>query len=111
MMFLAIWLRRSNVMTGAEWLKTRFGDDKGSQLSHLIVVLFAIVSVVGFITYGFVGVGKFAQTFFPWNLQTYVMGITISSENMYAIIIMGVTTLYVIKGGCIRWYLPKFYSL
>ncbi|PCH68114.1 MAG: sodium:solute symporter [Bacteroidales bacterium] len=99
MMFMAVWLRRSNVMTGAEWLKTRFGDGRGSQLSHLIVVLFAIISVIGFITYGFVGVGKFAQTFFPWDLHATVLGLTIKSENMYAIIIMGLTTLYVVKGG------------
>lgn len=99
MMFMAVWLRRSNVMTGAEWLQTRFGSAKGSQLSHLIVVLFAIISVIGFITYGFVGVGKFAQTFFPWDLQTILFGFTIQSQNMYAIIIMGLTTIYVVKGG------------
>ena len=32
MMFLAVWMRRSNVMTGAEWLKTRFGEGKGAKL-------------------------------------------------------------------------------
>ena len=41
MVFLSIWLRRSGVMTGAEWIRFRFGDGKGSQLSHLIVVIFA----------------------------------------------------------------------
>lgn len=99
MMFLAVWMRRSNVMTGAEWLKTRFGNNKGSELSHLIVVLFAVIAVIGFITYGFKGVGKFSEIFFPWNLETQFLGITISSANMYAIIIMSITTLYVIKGG------------
>ncbi len=99
MMFLAVWLRRSNVMTGAEWLKTRFGNNRGSELSHLVVVLFAIVAVVGFITYGFKGVGKFSETFFTWNLETHIGGLTIASADMYAIIIMGITTLYVVKGG------------
>lgn len=99
MMFLAVWLRRSNVMTGAEWLKTRFGNNKGSELSHIVVVIFAIVAVIGFITYGFKGVGKFAEIFFPWNLETTVAGIKITSANMYAIIIMSITTFYVIKGG------------
>ena len=99
MIFLAVWLRRSNVMTGAEWLKTRFGNNMGGRLSHLIVVVFAIISVIGFITYGFEGVGKFSQIFFPWNLETVLFGFTISSASMYAIIIMGITTFYIVKGG------------
>lgn len=99
MIFLAVWLRRSNVMTGAEWLKTRFGDNRGGRLSHLIVVLFAIISVIGFITYGFEGVGKFSEIFFPWNLETVMFGFELSSANMYAIIIMGITSFYIVKGG------------
>ncbi|MEM9324461.1 MAG: sodium:solute symporter family protein [Bacteroidota bacterium] len=89
MIYLSAWLRRSNVMTGAEWLKTRFGTGRGAELSHLIVVIFAIVSAVGFISYAFKGIGKFAATFFPWEL----------APDTYALIILGVTTLYVIKGG------------
>jgi hypothetical protein len=34
MVYLSAWLRRSNVMTGAEWIKTRFGKGRGAQLSH-----------------------------------------------------------------------------
>ena len=89
MVFLSAWLRRSNVMTGAEWIKTRFGTGRGAQLSHLIVVIYAFVSIIGFFSYGFKGIGKFAQTFLPWNL----------SPNQYALILIAITTLYVIKGG------------
>ena len=32
MVYLSSWLRRSNVMTGAEWIKTRFGTGRGAQL-------------------------------------------------------------------------------
>ena len=99
MVFLATWLRRSKVMTGAEWLKTRFGEDRGGRLSHLIIVVFAIVSVIGFIAYTFAGIGKFATSFFPWDLTTEIGSKVISSENMYALLIIGFTTLYVIKGG------------
>lgn len=99
MVFLASWLRRSNVMTGAEWLRTRFGDDRGGRLSHIIVVVFAIVSVIGFIAYTFAGIGKFATSFFPWDLTTELGNMIFSSENMYALLIMGFTTLYAIKGG------------
>ncbi len=99
MVFLAVWLRRSNVLTGAEWLKTRFGTGQGATLSHIIVVIFAIIAVIGFIAYAFEGIGKFSTTFLPWDISTNLAGISISSERMYALIIMGLTTIYVIKGG------------
>jgi len=89
MVYLSAWLRRSNVTTGAEWIKTRFGTGRGAQLSHLIVVVYALVSVIGFLTYGFKGIGKFAVDFLPWHM----------SANQYALILMGITTFYVVKGG------------
>lgn len=99
MVFLAIWLRRSGAMTGAEWLATRFGENKGKELSHIIVVTFALVSVIGFIAYSFEGIGKFATTFFPYDLSFEIGGLSISSEKAYALLIIFVTTLYVVKGG------------
>ena len=99
MVFLAIWLRRSNVMTGAEWITTRFGDKVGGRLSHIIITVFAIISVFGFIAYFFVGIGKFATIFFPWDLSTTIAGFQLSSEQGYAFLIIAITPLYVIKGG------------
>ncbi|MEM6318697.1 MAG: sodium:solute symporter family protein [Bacteroidota bacterium] len=99
MVFLAIWLRRSNVMTGAQWITFRFGEGRGAVASHIIVTIFAIISVLGFIAYFFVGIGKFATIFFPWNLSFTLAGIDFSSEEAYALLIMAITTLYVIKGG------------
>ena len=91
MVYLSAWLRRSNVMTGAEWIKTRFGTGRGAQFSHLIVVIYAFVSIIGFFTYAFKGIGKFAQTYLPWHL----------SANEYALILIAITAIYVIKGGMI----------
>lgn len=68
MIFLSAWLRRSGVLTGAEWIRFRFGDTTGARLSHLIVVVFALINVVAFIAYGFIGIGKFASVFLPWQL-------------------------------------------
>ena len=98
MIFLAIWLRRSNVITGAQWITHRFGDQRGGRLAHIIVTIFAVISVFGFIAYFFVGIGKFATIFFPWDLSVEGL-IPLTSEHVYALIIMGITTLYVIKGG------------
>ncbi len=101
MVYLSPWLRRSNVMTGAEWIKTRFGTDKGATLSHFIVVIYALISVIGFLSYGFKGIGKFAAAFLPplvTDTQTLINYPQINA-NLYALILMGITTFYVVKGG------------
>src|SRR5512137_511285 len=46
MMFMSAWMRRSNVMTGAAWIETRFGRDRGATLAHLSVVAFALINVL-----------------------------------------------------------------
>lgn len=95
MIFLSAWLRRSGVMTGAEWITFRFGEGKGARLSHLIVVLFALVNVIGFIAYGFIGIGKFAAVFMPWQLSAD----SHMNDVYYGLIITAITTVYVVKGG------------
>lgn len=89
MVFLAAFLRRSGAVTGADWLRTRFGPGRGFELAHLSVVAFALVSVVAFIAYAYVGGGKFATLILPWDY----------SANTYATVLVTVTTLYAILGG------------
>ena len=100
MMFLSAWLRRSNVLTGAEWIQTRFGRDTGASLAHLSVVFFALVNVIGMLAYAFKGIGKFAVVMLPWRFTGTTEGL-LSDENIYAMIILGLTSLYVIKGGMV----------
>jgi len=95
MVFIAKWMRRSNAMTGAEWINTRFGYGRGAVLSHLSVVVFALVSVIGFIAYDFAGVGKFAAMFLPWKFSAD----PVTNANWYAIGLMGITAVYVVAGG------------
>jgi solute:Na+ symporter, SSS family len=89
MVYMSKWMRRSNVMTGAEWISTRFGSGRGAVLAHLSVVTFALVSVIGFLAYGFAGIGKFLAPFLPWGF----------SPNTYAMSLMLVTAVYVVAGG------------
>jgi solute:Na+ symporter, SSS family len=89
MIYLSVWIRRSNVLTGAEWISTRFGSGRGGELSRIVIVIFALVSVIGFISYDFLGMGKFSAVFLPWDL----------SPNTYAMILMAITSIYVIMGG------------
>ncbi len=97
--YLAIWMRRSNVMTGAEWITFRFGDGKGAKLSHIIIVIFAVISVLGFIAYFFEGIGKYCTSILPWDMAFDFLGYEVSSARSYALIICGLTSLYTVKGG------------
>ncbi|NQV50174.1 MAG: sodium:solute symporter, partial [Candidatus Marinimicrobia bacterium] len=89
MVYLAVWIRRSGVVTGAEWIGTRFGKGRGAELSRIAIVVFALISVVSFLIYAYQGVGRFAAAFLPWDW----------TPDTYAIILMGITTFYVILGG------------
>jgi len=90
MVYLGAWVRRSNVLTGAEWMRTRFGYSLGAELAYISVVVYALVSVVGFLSYAFQGMGKFTKPFLPWENV---------SEYTYATIIMLVTGVYCVVGG------------
>ncbi len=96
-MYLGAWIRKSNVLTGAEWMKTRFGTGLAGNLSHISVVVYALIASIAFLAYAFEGIGKFAEVFFPWDLATG----SFSSADMYALAILGLTTAYLLLGG---WY-------
>lgn len=100
--FLSTWLRRSNVLTGAEWIETRFGTDRGGRLSHLVVVMFAVISVVGFLAYGFIGIGKFMEIFIPWEAVSRYVPFDVAPEyvpHVYGIFFTAIATFYVMMGG------------
>ena len=103
MMFLSKWLRRSNANTGAEWLATRFGiSGPGVKASHTVVVVFAIIGCLGFLAYGFVGLGKFIEIFVPWNIVQPYVPFDIAAEyvpHFYGIIFTLFAMFYSILGG------------
>ena len=102
MVFLSAWLRRSNVTTGAQWIITRFGVGKGSSLSHGIVVVFALISGLGFLAYGFIGLGKFMEIFIPWEYVNQFLNLSISLEyvpHLYGIVFTMFAVFYTVLGG------------
>lgn len=107
MVFLSIWLRRSHVTTGAEWIQTRFGTGLGARLSHNIVVAFALVSCLGFLAYGFIGLGKFMMIFIPWDVVCSTLGISpeiVPPEyvpHIYGVVFTLFATLYAVLGGMV----------
>lgn len=102
MVFLSMWLRRSNVTTGAEWIGTRFGFKKGARLSHIIVVVFALIMGLGYLTYGFIGLGKFVMIFIPWEYTSQFVPFDIPSQyvpHFYGIIFTCFAIFYSLLGG------------
>ncbi len=85
--YMGKWIRRSGAMTGAEWMKTRFGPGKHGDLARLSYTLFAVLTISALLGYSAIGMGKFGSIFLPL------------SPNQCAIAILGVTGLYVILGG------------
>ncbi len=103
MMYLSKWLRRSNANTGAEWLGTRFGlAGKGVKGSHSIVVAFALIGCLGFLAYGFVGLGKFIEIFVPWEMVKGYIPFDIAPQyvaHFYGIVFTLFAMFYSILGG------------
>ncbi len=99
MIFLSAWLRRSGAMTGAEWMRIRFGDEKGGKLSHIIVVIFAVTEVIISIGIFFTGIGGLAAQMLPDISLISGGSILVSSASIYSAAICLLTTLYAVKGG------------
>lgn len=116
MVFLSAWLRRSRVTTGAEWINTRFGFREGARLSHGIVVVFAIIMGLGYLAYGFIGIGKFVEIFVPWEFVSAYVPFDVPLEyvpHFYGIIFTCFAVFYSLLGGMmsIVWADVVQYSL
>ncbi len=85
--YMGRWIRRSGVLTGAEWMHTRFGKGPAGDLARLAYTLFAVLTIAALLGYGAIGMGKFGAIFLPFEPWTC------------AVLILGVTGLYVVAGG------------
>ncbi len=73
MVFLAKWLRRSRVMTSAQWMRLRFGTDRQGQAAHLLSAIANIALSLGMIIYFSKGGGKFLTYFLPFSEFTCIV--------------------------------------
>lgn len=104
--YMGKWVRRSNVMTAAEWMKTRFGSDAGGRLARTAYALMAVLTLASFVGYAYQGIGKFASVYVPLeSLAQYTSSpwlrhiFTVHEPDCLAVLIIGITTLYVVLGG------------
>ncbi|MCX6374684.1 MAG: hypothetical protein NTU88_01365 [Armatimonadetes bacterium] len=87
MAFMGKWIRRSGVMTGSEWMETRFGSGKAGEAACASYTLYAVLTITAFLAYGATGMGKFGSVYLPFN------------EHVCAALIIGITGIYVVMGG------------
>lgn len=102
MIYLSRWLRRSNVSTGAEWILFRFDSGTGGKRSHTIIVVFAILSCLGFLAYGFIGLGKFVEIFIPWDMVSSYVPFDVPAQyvpHFYGAVFTLFAVFYSIIGG------------
>ncbi len=104
--YMGKWVRRSNVMTAAEWMKTRFGSDSGGRLARTAYALMAVLTLACFVGYAYQGIGKFASVYVPLeslaqHTSSPWLGHTVTEHeaDILAVAIIGITTLYVVLGG------------
>ncbi len=87
MAFQGKWIRRSGVMTFAEWNETRFGSGRDAEASRVAAAVFLLVLMIFNLMYIAVGAGKFAEEFLPL------------SRWQSALVVFAVVGIYVILGG------------
>lgn len=87
MLWTGKWHRRSGVMTGAEWIKFRFGEGFWGNFARLASVFAMVIFSLGSLTYAFKGAGLFLSMFFPFTPLQCVIGM------------MAITTFYTLLSG------------
>jgi len=104
--YMGKWVRRSNVMTAAEWMRTRFGNDSGGRLARTVYALMAVLTLASFVGYAYQGIGKFASVYIPLeSLAQHTSAawlkniLTHYEPDILAVMIISITTLYVVLGG------------
>ena len=87
MAYMGAWIRRSKVMTGSEWMETRFGSGKPGEMARLAYTIYAVLTITAFLAYGSVGMGKFGSVYLGLD------------PHVCAWLIIGLTGFYVVLGG------------
>jgi Na+/proline symporter len=87
MIFMGKWLNRSNVMTNAEWMEFRFGNDRQGQTARLLSAFSILVLIIAFAAYFFIGTGKFFSAYLPF------------SAEVNGLIFYGIVTIYTMAAG------------
>jgi len=107
MAFQAKWIRRSGVMTFAEWNQTRYGDNRDSEAARIATALFLLILMIFNLMYIGVGIGKFAEEFFPlprWSATLIVfsvVGVYVTLAGFFGVILTDMLQTLLIAVGAV----------
>ena len=87
MLWVGKWHRRSQCITGAEWMIYRFGDGFGGQFARIVSAIATIVGTIGMLAYMVKGVGLFLSMFLPF------------SPLICSLLMLGVAIIYTMMSG------------
>ncbi len=75
MIFMGKWIRRSQVMTSAEWMRYRFGTGKQGDIARILSAIANILFTIAMVSYFAIGAGKFAGEFLgiDWKVAALLM--------------------------------------
>jgi SSS family solute:Na+ symporter len=91
MSYMAVWIRRTGVVTAVELMKIRFGEDRGGRMARTAGAILMVTFLVFSIGYAYAGLSKFMPVLIP--------GVAPATAKMLAVVVMALTTLYVTLGG------------
>lgn len=94
MIFMGKWNRRAKVMTMAEWMKFRFGDDIQGKTARIVTAMAMIIINIAIITYFAYGSGKFIGEFL--NVPDFA---GLSSEFWASALIILIAMIYTVSSG------------
>ncbi|HVP91184.1 MAG TPA: hypothetical protein VMS75_08220 [Terriglobales bacterium] len=107
MAFQAKYIRRSGVMTFAEWNETRFGATKDAEAARLAAAIFLLVLMICNLMFISVGTGKFAEEFLPlprWEATLIVLaivGVYVTLGGFFGVILTDVFQTILIGVGAV----------
>ncbi|HNQ89454.1 MAG TPA: hypothetical protein PKM73_12625 [Verrucomicrobiota bacterium] len=107
MAFQAKYIRRSGVMTFAEWNRTRFGDTRAAEAARIAATVFLLVLMVCNLMYMAVGTGKFVGEFLPlpqWQSSLIVFGVVgvyVTLGGFFGVILTDVLQTVLIALGAV----------
>lgn len=99
--FMGKWLRRSGVMTGAEWMVFRFGSGQAGEFARTAYAVMAVVIAVAFIGFAEYGCSQFLAIYIDRPASLPTGWIWDNWPHLLAMALMAVTSVYAIASGLI----------
>jgi hypothetical protein len=90
MSYMAMWIRRTGVVTAVELMRIRFGEDAGGRMARTAGAILMVTFLVFSIGYAYAGLSKFMPVLIP--------GVEPATAKMFGVLVMALTTLYVTIG-------------